>query len=145
MCNIIPKKLKPDAGIISQTFTSSTTAIECGYQIIQTLLNNNHFGKKGKNMILGDYFNQQLKKLHKKMPSKITGPYGLGGMIAFTPYNGDPEKVLNFLHRLYNNGLMGFISGKNPLRMRFLLPLERLEKDIDEATKIIDKTLRESK
>ena len=38
------KTLVPQPGIISQTYTSSTTAIECGYQIIHYLLEHNHFG-----------------------------------------------------------------------------------------------------
>ena len=44
---IYKKRLKPEPGIISQTYTSSTTAIECGYQIINYLIDNHHFGKKG--------------------------------------------------------------------------------------------------
>ena len=47
------KQFKPKPGII-KTFTSSTTAIECGYQIIHYLLSNKHFGFSGKNMVLGN-------------------------------------------------------------------------------------------
>ena len=59
--------LTPSPGIISQTYTSSTTAIECGYQIIHYLINNQHFGKKGKNIVFGNYFNQCLKKISKSI------------------------------------------------------------------------------
>ena len=63
---IYRKELKPNAGIISQTFTSSTTAIESGYQIINYLIDNQHFGISGKNMVLGNYFNLLLKELTKE-------------------------------------------------------------------------------
>ena len=36
------KNLTPEPGLISQTYTSSTTAIECGYQIINYLIQNQY-------------------------------------------------------------------------------------------------------
>ena len=39
------KKLKPRPGLISQTFTSSTGAIEASKIIISELVNNNYLGK----------------------------------------------------------------------------------------------------
>lgn len=139
------KTLVPQPGIISQTYTSSTTAIECGYQIIHYLLEHNHFGHQGKNMVLGNYFNSLLKKVGKKKERTISGPYGMGGMLAFTPYNGNPQKVKHFLMSLFNNGLMGFTTGSQPQRIRFLLPLGSVtKKDIEEAIQIIDKSISES-
>ena len=140
---IYRKKLKPEPGIISQTYTSSTSAIECGYQIINYLITNQHFGKKGKNIVLGNYFNTMLKKIAKKKPSKISGPYGIGGMLAFTPYKGDPTKVRQLLMNLFDNGLMGFTTGSMPQRIRFLLPLGAVTKhDIEEAVQIIEKSIK---
>ncbi len=143
---IYRKKLKPAPGIISQTYTSSTTAIECGYQIINHLIKSQHFGKKGKNIILGNYFNQLLRKLSKKNQNAIHGPYGIGGMLAFTPFDGEFKETYNLLINLFNNGLMGFTTGSNPSRIRFLLPLGAVTKeDIEEAIQIIDKSINEAK
>ena len=143
---IYRKKLKPEPGIISQTYTSSTTAIECGYQIINFLIQKKHFGKKGKNIVLGNYFNQLLKKIAKKNSNQITGPYGIGGMLAFTPYQGDPTMVAQLLMKLFHNGLMGFTTGAQPQRIRFLLPLGAVtKKDIEEAIQIIDQSMNERK
>ena len=65
-------------------------------------------------------------------------------MIAFTPYKGEPQKVMQFLDRLFHNGIMGFVTGSSPLRIRFLLPLGAVTKsDIEEAIQIIDKSLYE--
>ena len=142
---IYRKKLTPAPGIISQTYTASTTAIECGYQIINYLLKSHHFGKTGKNLILGNYFNQLLKKIAKKNKNKIHGPYGMGGMLAFTPYKGTFDETLKLLKRLFSNGLMGFTTGTTPSRIRFLLPLGAVTKeDIEEAIQIIDKSINES-
>tara|TARA_B100001121_G_C18699945_1_gene627042 strand:+ start:9620 stop:10990 length:1371 start_codon:yes stop_codon:yes gene_type:complete len=137
------KNLTPEPGLISQTYTSSTTAIECGYQIINYLIQNHHFGQKGKNIVFGNYFNSLLKKIAKKKPNKVSGPYGIGGMLAFTPYNGDPVKVNHLLMRLFQNGLMGFTTGSYPQRIRFLLPLGAVTNhDIEEAIQIIEHSLK---
>ena len=45
---IFKKEMKPEPGLISQTFTASTSAIESGHQIISHLIKTQHFGKKGK-------------------------------------------------------------------------------------------------
>ncbi|MEK9727376.1 MAG: aminotransferase class III-fold pyridoxal phosphate-dependent enzyme [Candidatus Margulisiibacteriota bacterium] len=141
---IYKKSFKPSPGIISQTYTASTSAIECGYQIIRFLFKNNHFGKNGKNMVFGNTFNQKIRKLAKKHKDKITGPYGIGGMLAFTPFKGDTSKVTDLLMKLFDNGLMGFTTGNEPKRIRFLLPLGSVTKnDIEEAVNIIDKSISE--
>lgn len=138
------KQLKPAAGLISQTFTGSTTAIECGYHIIHHLISNAYFGSSGKNMVIGTYFNQKLHQLSKKFPSSISGPFGLGGMIAFTPFNGNYEQSHNFLLNLFHRGLMGFLTGGDPTRIRFLLPLGSVSpSDIDEAVSIIEQALHD--
>ena len=64
-------------------------------------------------------------------------------MLAFTPYNGDPENVKALLVRMFHNGLMGFTTGSKPQRIRFLLPLGAVTKDIEEAIQIIDKSISE--
>ena len=67
-------------------------------------------------------------------------------MLAFTPYNGDPENVKALLVRMFHNGLMGFTTGSKPQRIRFLLPLGAVtKKDIEEAIQIIDKSISEKK
>ena len=91
-------------------------------------------------------FNQLLKKISIKKPNKIQGPFGIGGMLAFTPFNGAPDKVTNLLIKLFHNGLMGFTTGSVPQRIRFLLPLGAVtKKDIEEAIQIIDRSMNEKK
>jgi 4-aminobutyrate aminotransferase-like enzyme len=146
VCATIYKKhMTPAPGLISQTYTSSTSAIECGYQIIHHLITHSHFGPKGKNIVLGRYFNRKLRAIAKRYNGLISGPYGLGGMLAFTPYNGHPDNVKRLLMRLFDNGLMGFTTGSLPQRIRFLLPLGSVSQtDIDEAITIIEKSLHDT-
>ncbi len=142
---IYRKAFKPSPGIISQTYTASTSAIESGYQIINYLIKQKHFGKKGRNIVLGNYFNSLIQQLSKKHKEKITGPYGLGGMLVFTPFQGHQTLVKSLLMKLFDNGLMGFTTGSSPQRIRFLLPLGAVCKtDIEEAINIIDKSISEN-
>ncbi|MCB9094191.1 MAG: aminotransferase class III-fold pyridoxal phosphate-dependent enzyme [Halobacteriovoraceae bacterium] len=133
---------KPGPGLISQTFTSSSVAIAASYYIINTIVEGGYLGESGKIEKTHQYFESKLQELHKKHPDKIEGPYGIGAMIAFTPYKGDFEKAKDFTFRLFKNGVLSFTAGGNPTRVRFLLPMGCIEtKHIDDVIAIIDKTL----
>lgn len=135
---------KPRPGLLSQTYTSSSTAIHAGKVIIEEMLNGGYYGKDGKNCKMNQYFSNKLDELAKKYPEKIKGPYGIGAMVAFTPLDGSVDKVKAFVHKLFENGVIGFMAGANPARARFLLPVAAItEKDIDEVVKVIEKTLLE--
>lgn len=133
---------RPKPGLLSQTFTSSTAAIHTAKVIIEGLLNGDYLGQNGKINQLFDYFSDKLQQLHKRYPQKINGPYGIGTMIAFTPFDGDTQRVTEFAHTLFQKGVISFIAGSNPTRIRFLLPAGAITNhDIDAVTKIIEDLL----
>lgn len=136
------KAYAPKPGLLSQTYTSSTAAIRASTVILDHLLEGGFYGPKGKVQHFHDYFVKKLEALSKKHPQLIRGPFGLGSMIVFTPYDGDAKRTSDFLNRLFDAGLIGFVAGSNPSRVRFLIPTGVIaEKDIDEAIKIIENTL----
>jgi len=138
-------EFKPRPGLISQTFTGSTTAISSAIAIIQHLLKADFLGEKGKIQVLSDYFRSGLMDLHSEYPELIEGPYGFGSMIAFTPLKGNKEKVLDLSHRLYRNGVLSFVAGEDPMRLRFLMPMGDLATtDIDIVLGCIKQSLLES-
>lgn len=141
---LFTENYRPRPGLLSQTFTASATAIAAGKTIIEELINNAHFGKNGKNQKIFTYIENKLKGIEKRRPDFIRGPYGIGGMIAFTPFDGTKEKVTSFIRKLFDNGVLAFTAGDNPTRARFLLPLGVItEKDIDAVCEILEKTLVE--
>jgi 4-aminobutyrate aminotransferase-like enzyme len=137
---------KPKMGLLSQTFTGSTSAIKAFLVVLNGLMKGGYYGPEGKIQQLHLHFVKQLERLSQKHPSLIQGPFGIGCMIAFTPYDGSSQKTINYVHRLFDAGVLSFIAGSNPTRVRFLIPAGAVTfEDIDQAVKIIEQTLLQSK
>lgn len=136
------KEYSPRSGLLSQTFTGSTSAIQSGSLIIQKLLNEEYFGPEGKNMKLHKTFVKHLEEINKKHPGLIEGPYGIGAMVAFTPFGGHTPIINEYVQKLFEAGVMSFIAGSEPTRVRFLAPFMALsDDDIEKAMKIVEETL----
>src|SRR5690554_1605060 len=136
---------KPKPGLLSQTFTGSSSQIAASQFIISEIINGGYLGENGKIMKLHARFKSNLEAISKKMPKKLTGPYGLGAMVAMTVFGGDEAKTKDFTYKLFNNGVMSFQAGAAPTsRVRFLMPILAVEEHhIDEVCAIIEKTLNE--
>jgi len=134
--------LKPKGPVLSQTFTGATASIRCGLAVLNELESKNCWGPQGWNVSRHHYFKAKLQELAKKYPGKLCGPYGEGMMIAFTPGNGGADEAKDMLMRLYDLGLMGFLAGNNPNRIRFLPPPGvTTESHIDLACSMIEKAI----
>lgn len=139
---LFTKEYAPKPGLLSQTFTGSTSAIHASLFTLDHLLEGGFFGPHGKIQRIHNHFVKRLEALSKKHPELVQGPFGLGAMAVFTPYDGDPKRTADFLNRLFDAGVIGFVAGSQPARARFLLPVGVItEKEIDEAVKIIEQTL----
>lgn len=138
------KEIEPQSGIISQTFTSSSAAFAGASVIFDQLINGNYLGKTGKILTWSDAFREALSDLSQEMPDKLSGPFGYGAMCAFTPFDGDKNRAIAFVKKCFENGLIGFIAGDSPTRVRFLPPLGGVrDEDIQVAISIIRETLKE--
>jgi len=134
--------LNPDPALLSQTFTGATSSIQAGLAILKELRDGDYWGENGKIMRLGAHFNDHLQAMEKRHPKLVRGPYGFGGMIGFTPRDGEMPSAVEFVKTLFTNGVMGFPAGKTPARVRFLLPYGAInEGHIDMACEIIEDTL----
>jgi acetylornithine/succinyldiaminopimelate/putrescine aminotransferase len=137
---------KPLPGLVSQTFTSSGSAIHASYFIINEVVNGDYLGENGKIEKMHNKFSGNLKAINQKHPDLLEGPYGIGAMVGMTLFKGDFAKSKDFTKALFDNGVLSFIAGSNPTRVRFLLPIGAVtENDIDEVCKIIETTLLEIK
>ena len=136
-------EFNPQPGLLSQTFSASTSALYSGKVTIEKLLKGGYFGNNGKIAKLSKRFIGHLEKIAGEYPDLVKGPYGIGAMIGFTYSDGSKEKTVAFLKALYSAGVMGFVAGHRPMRIRFLMPVGAVTiKDIDHVCKIIKNTLK---
>jgi acetylornithine aminotransferase len=139
---LFTSEMKPRPGLISQTFTASSFSIIAGRAILQDLIDQGHFGPNGKNQQLHNHFVAGLKSIAEKNPGTIEGPFGEGMMIGFTPFDGSEAVGKELVNKLFAAGLMSFMAGGNPTRVRFLLPLGCVEPaHIDQACKILNEVI----
>jgi acetylornithine aminotransferase len=135
---------KPKPGLMSQTFTGSSSQIAASYYVINEIVTGGYLGKEGKIEKFHQHFKSHLEKMATKYPEKINGPFGIGAMIAMTVFGGDEAKSKAFTMKLFENGVLSFMAGAAPTRVRFLMPVMAVEnKHIDEVCAIIEKTLNE--
>lgn len=135
---------KPLPGLLSQTFTASTSAIKASLAVLKELTNGSYFGPTGKIARLHAHFASRLAELARRHPQCVHGPFGIGCMVAFTPYDGDAQRVTRFVQRLFDAGVISFIAGTHPTKVRFLIPAAAVsEKDIDHVVSIIEAVLPE--
>ena len=66
-------------------------------------------------------------------------------MTAFTPFDGERDKALQFSKDLFEAGVLGFIAGNQPTRMRFLMPAAIVStEEIDAVVAIIEQCLKDA-
>lgn len=135
---------KPKPSLMSQTFTGSSSQIAASYFMINEMVNGGYLGENGKIEKLHNHFKGHLERLEKKYPGVVSGPFGIGAMVAMTVFGGDEAKAKNFTMKLFENGVLSFMAGTGPTRVRFLMPIMATNnKHIDEVCEIIEKTLNE--
>ena len=99
-------------------------------------------GAGGHNTVLSGNFQERLVDLHDKYPNQIRGPFGEGMMVAMTIGDGSLDVAKRTMMRMFDCGLLGFISGGGPTRIRFLPPPAiTTNEHIDHAISILDSVL----
>lgn len=132
----------PKAGLLSQTFTTSVSALHAAQVVLRKLTHEGYFGEKGRIQQIHNEFVRHLESLAKRYPGRIHPPWGMGGMIAFTLDEGAADKTLAFSQKLYEAGLLTLVAGQNPTRLRMLPPVMVVtHEEIEAAFRIIESCL----
>ena len=110
--------------------------------MLDLLESGNCFGSQGQNVVRHEYFVSQLNSLAEKYPALIRGPFGEGMMIAFTPGDGSADQAKQLMMTMYEVGLLGFVCGSDPTRIRFLPPpATTTNEHIDAAISLLETSL----
>lgn len=133
----------PKPGLLSQTYTSSTASLLGCKAILNALINGKLYGAQGRIEQIHRRFTRLFHSIETEYPALVNGPYGIGAMIAFTPFDGSIEKTTKFVHALFEAGVIGLTAGTEPCRVRFLVPAGCItDEDIDTVMKIVQHTLK---
>ncbi|MDO9183925.1 MAG: aminotransferase class III-fold pyridoxal phosphate-dependent enzyme [Bacteriovorax sp.] len=137
-------ELNPKPGLIAGTFNGSVASMNAGKSIVRYLTEGNFYGKSGRIQELELKFKAEFKKLAEGTCSgKIPYYGGVGTMLSFEVGDASNDTTNKFMKKLFDNGIITFSAGKEPTRVRFLLPLSLLDEHIQEIFSILEKTILE--
>jgi acetylornithine aminotransferase len=136
-------ELKPKGPLLSQTFIAASSSIAAGHRVLDSLESAGCFGAGSQNMKRHEIYVKRMEQVARDYPGKISGPWGCGMMFAFTPGDGTDPVATRMVHQLYDAGIMGFLAGHDPARIRFLPPpAVTTEQHIQQACDIIEDVVK---
>ncbi len=124
------ERYNPKPGLLSGTFTGSTSDFTVGSLLLDELDKGNFYGPKGNFAQHHAEFRSQVSKLISNHPDwfpdlprtkQLMG--GIGGMMKMTPFGGDKAKVMKACKYAYEEGVITFYCGHGPFHVRMLPPL----------------------
>lgn len=62
-----------------------------------------------------------------RVPHQAEVVGGVGGMMRFTPFGGDKDKVMKACRAMYDEGVICFWCGHGPYHARFLPPMPAMD------------------
>ena len=141
---LFTEEYNPQPGLIAGTFSGASSALAAGEEILEIITGEGYLGPNGKIMKIHHEFVAMLNRLNTTTcKGQLQDAGGLGLMIAVTPLDGNKDTVTKLLFQMYKNGLIGFSCGRDPYRLRFLIPAIMESKDIQLAGQIIEKSIQE--
>lgn len=138
------EEYNPQPGLVAGTFAGASAALSAGLAILEEIASGGYTGPQGKIARIHDEFVGMLNRLNETTcKGLLREAGGMGLMIAVTPLDGGKDTVTQLLHTLYKNGLIAFSCGRDPYRLRFLVPAIVTSRDIEVAGQIIEKSILE--
>jgi acetylornithine/N-succinyldiaminopimelate aminotransferase len=139
------EEFNPKPGLIAGTFSGSSVSLSAGLEILNILDSGEYMGPKGIVTKIHNEFVEMLNLLNTTTcRGLLNDAGGLGLMCAVTPHDGSKDKVEKLVHTLFKNGLICFTCGRDPYRLRFLLPAILKSEDIAVAKNVIEKSVLET-
>lgn len=141
---LFTEEYNPQPGLIAGTFSGSSAAMAAGLESLKMITEEGYLGPNGKIAKIHSDFVGMLNRLNETTcKGQLKDAGGLGLMVAVTPLDGSKDAVTKLLFSLFKNGLIAFSCGRDPYRLRFLIPAVMETKDIEAAGKIIEKSILE--
>jgi len=132
---LFTEEYNPKPGLLSGTFTGATVDFTAGNALLDELASGDHYGPEGGFAKHHAAFRQQVKALAAKHPGWFEGcdgegcpsgcghAGGVGGMMRFTPFGGEKDRIIAACKAAYDEGVICFWCGHGPFHIRMLPPL----------------------
>lgn len=141
---LFTEEYNPKPGLIAGTFSGASASLAAGITSLEILTKEGYLGADGKIQKLHRSFVGMLNRLNETTcKGQLIEAGGMGLMIAVTPLDGSKDKVNKLLQVLFKNGMIAFSCGRDPYRLRFLLPAVMTEADVALASQILEKSIHE--
>ncbi len=138
---LFTKEYNPKPGLVAGTFAGSTVGMAVGTRIIERLESEGYLGADGRIVVLAGRFDRRLESLRKRMPRAIGPASGMGAMQAFVPFDGSSEIVQALLKAAFEEGLLVVGAGKDPMKLRFLLPVNTTDEELEAGFTMLEKAM----
>jgi len=133
---------RPPPGLISQTFTGSTSAIAAARYVVEQFRQGHLFGESGRVAEVARRFTEGFDAIARRHPDWLRGPHGLGAMLAFTPFEGEKQSTRRLLDELFEQGVIAFSTAGALSRVRFLPPVAVIQNEqIELVLEILEASL----
>ena len=135
-------RYRPPPGLVSQTFTGASASIAAARYVIERFAEGYLFGPNGRVAAISDRFTKGFEAIRARHPEWLSGPYGMGSMLACTPFAGEREITRRLLDDLFASGVIAFSTGGAVARLRFLPPVGVIrDAEIDTVLEVLEASL----
>jgi 4-aminobutyrate aminotransferase-like enzyme len=139
---LFSEEYNPREGLVAGTYAGSTVGMAVGARIIERLEAEGYLGRRGKLAALGKRVARRFSGLRRRLPGAVSGHSGIGAMHAFVPFDGSRDVAMAVLRACFEEGLFAFSAGARPTKVRWLLPVNLMEEELDTGFAILEKALR---
>jgi len=143
------EEYNPKPGLLSGTFTGTSTDFAVGSVLLDTLANGDWYGADGVFAKHHAEFRGQVRGLMDRHPDwfpatasckELIG--GVGGMMKFTPFGGDKAKIGKMCKVAYDEGVILFSCGHGPFHIRMLPPMVAMKmEDWPRVFEIVERSM----
>jgi 4-aminobutyrate aminotransferase-like enzyme len=132
----------PREGLVAGTYAGATVGLSVGARIIEKLASEGYLGPSGRVAGIGKRVEARFAALAARMPKAIGARSGIGAMQAFIPFDGAPATTNAILKAAFDEGLLVFGAGKDPMKIRMLLPVNVTDEELDAGFATLERALR---
>ncbi len=139
---LFTRKYKPKPGLVAGTYAGSTVGMAVATRMIERLEQEDFLGPGGRVSLLARRFGRRLEALQRRCPRAVGPRSGVGAMQAFVAFDGSPELTRAVLQAAHEEGLLALMAGRDPMKIRMLLPLTTTDEELETGLALLEKALR---